>query len=120
MAISKSSVTIKTSASLGAGSSTNGTEYDASTASEGTLVCAKITNGATGPTVGCDFVVYTGESTTTKREFSRQTAGTANNGVYEFAVEVPPSAMFINITFTGNTAQAVTVECYGQALTGTA
>lgn len=120
MAISKASVTIQASASNGAGSTTNGTEYNASSASEGVLVCAKVTNGATGPAVGCDFVVYTGESTGTKREFSRQTAGTANNGVYEFAVEVPPSAMFINVTFVGNTAQACTVEAYGQALTGTA
>lgn len=116
MAATKTSRTIQASASNTAGGTTNGTEVDLST-KYGLLVVAKITNGATGPTVGCDFVVYVGESTGTKREFSRQTAGTANNGVYEFAVEVPPSAMFVNVTFTGNTAQAVTVECYGEELT---
>ena len=83
----------------------------------GGLLTMKIANGATGPTVGCDFVVYVGESTGTKREFSRQTAPTTNNAVTEFVVEVPPSAMFVNCTFTGNTAQAVTVEAYAQELT---
>lgn len=116
MAATKTSRTIKASATNTASASTNGTELDLST-KYGALVCAKITNGGTGPTVGCDFVVYVGEATGTKREFSRQTAGTANNGVYEFAVEIPPSVMFVNVTFTGNTAQDVTVECYAQELT---
>jgi len=54
--------------------------------------------------------------TTKKREFSRQTAGVANNGVYEFEVEIPPSVMFVNVDFVGNTGQSVTVECYAQEL----
>ena len=116
MASTHTSRTVQASTSNGAGSTTNGTEVDNSTKYGGVLF-AKITNGATGPTVGCDFVVYLGENTGTKREFSRQTAGTANNGAYEFAVEIPPGAMFINVTFTGNTVQAVTVECYFQELT---
>lgn len=116
MAATKTSRTIQASASNGASSTTNGTELDLST-KYGALVCAKITNGGTGPTVGCDFVVYVGESTGTKREFSRQTAPTTNSAVTEFVVEVPPSAMFVNVTFTGNTGQAVTVECYAQELT---
>lgn len=116
MAASKTSRTILASSSNTAGSTTNGTELDLST-KYGALVCAKITNGGTGPTVGCDFVVYVGESTGTKREFSRQTAPTTNSAVTEFVVEVPPSAMFVNVTFTGNTGQAVTVECYAQELT---
>lgn len=116
MAATKTSRTIQASGSNAAGATTNGTELDLST-KYGAIVCAKITNGATGPTVGCDFVVYVGEATTTKREFSRQTAPTTNNAVTEFVVEVPPSAMFVNVTFTGNTGQAVTVECYAQELT---
>lgn len=116
MAATKNSRTILASTSNGAGSTTNGTELDVST-KYGALVCGKITNGATGPTVACDMVVYVGESTGTKREFARFTALTANNGVYEFICEIPPSVMFINVTFTGNTAQAVTAECYAQELT---
>ena len=116
MAATKTSRTIQTSGSNTAGGTTNGTELDLST-KYGALVCAKITNGATGPTVGCDVVVYVGEATGTKREFRRATAGTTANGVYEFVFEIPPSAMFVNVTFTGNTGQAVTVECYAQELT---
>lgn len=116
MASTKTSRTIQASASNSAGGTTNGTELDLST-KYGALVCGKITNGGTGPTVGCDMVVYVGESTGTKREFRRMTAGTTNSGVYEFCVEIPPSVMFVNVTFTGNTGQAVTVECYAQELT---
>lgn len=116
MAASKTSRTILTSTSNSAGGTTNGTELDLST-KYGALVCGKITNGGTGPTVGCDMVVYVGEATGTKREFSRQTAPTTNSAVTEFCVEIPAAAMFVNVTFTGNTGQAVTVECYAQELT---
>lgn len=116
MAATKTSRTIKASATNTAGSTTSGTELDLST-KYGALVCAKITNGGTGPTVGCDFVVYVGESTGTKREFSRQTAPTTNSLVTDFVVEVPPSAMFVNVDFVGNTGQSVTVECYAEELT---
>lgn len=117
MPATKTSRTLQASASNAAGATTDGTELNLSTG-YGALVCGKITNGATGPTVGCDFVVYVGEATGVRREFSRQTAGTSNNGVAEFAVEVPPAAMFVNVRFTGNTGQAVTVECFAQELTG--
>lgn len=116
MAATKTSRTLLASTSNTAGSTTNGTEWNASTAYGGVLF-AKITNGGTGPTVGCDFVVYLGESTGTKREYSRQTAPTTNSAVTEFEVDIPPGAMFVNVTFTGNTAQAVTVESYAQELT---
>lgn len=116
MAATKTSRTIKASGTNTAGGSSNGTELDLSTR-YGAILCAKITNGGTGPTVGCDFVVYVGEATTVKREFSRQTAPTANSAVTEFVVEVPPSAMFVNVTFIGNTGQDVTVECMAQELT---
>jgi len=116
MPASKTSRTIRTSVSNGAGSSTNGTELNLSTA-YGALLCAKLTNG-TAPTIACDFVVYIGESTGTKREFSRQTASKVLNAITEFVVEIPPSAMFVNVTFIGNTGTAVTVECFGQELTG--
>lgn len=115
MPATKTSRTILASVSNAAGSTTNGTQLDLSTA-YGALICAKISNGATGPTLGCDFIVYVGESTGIKREFSRQTAPTTNSAVTEFVVEVPPSAIFVNVTFTGNTGQAVTVECYAQEL----
>lgn len=117
MAATKTARTLLASTSNSAGSSTNATEWDLR-AAYGGVVCGKITNGGTGPTVGCDFVVYVGESTGTKREFSRQTAPPTNSAVTDLAVEIPPGVMFVNVTFTGNTGQGVTVECYAQELTG--
>jgi hypothetical protein len=116
MAATKTSRTIKASATNTAGSTTSGTELDLST-KYGAVLAARITNGATGPTVGCDFVVYVGDATGVKREFSRQTAPTTNNAVTDFVVEIPPAVMFVNVDFTGNTAQSVTVECYAEELT---
>jgi len=116
MPAAKTSRILLASVSNGAGATVNATELDLST-KYGALVCARITNGATGPTIGCDFVVYTGDVTGDKREFSRQTAPVTNNAVTDFSVEIPPSAMFVNVTFTGNTGQDVTVECHAQELT---
>jgi hypothetical protein len=65
------------------------------------------------PTWSCTSAVTTGE----KYEFSRQTAPTGNNAVTDFTVEVPPGVMFVNVDFTGNTAQAVTVEAQIEELT---
>ena len=117
MAASHAAKTILASTSNGAGSSTNGTEVD-NTAGYGLLVCGKCTNGATGPTLACQMNVYVGESTGTKRLFQALVFDLGNNAVSERVCQVPPEAMFVNVTFTGNTAQAVTVECYGQQLTG--
>lgn len=117
MAASHSSKTILASVSNGAGSSTNGTEVDNTTA-YGLLVCGKCTNGATGPTVACQMNVYTGETSGTKRLFQSLVFDLGNNTASERVCEVPATAMYVNVTFTANTGQAVTVECYGQQLTG--
>lgn len=107
---------IAAATSNSAGGTTSGTEWNNSTAYGG-VINARITNGATGPTVGADVVVYTGSATGEKREFSRQTAPTGNSAVTDFAVEIPPGAMFVNVDVTGNTGQAVTCEVFAQELT---
>lgn len=117
MAATKTRRTIIAAAtSNAAGATTNGTEVDLSTKYGGVLT-ARITNGATGPTVGADVVVYVGSATGEKREFSRQTAPTTNNAVTDFVVEIPPGAMFLNVSITGNTGQAVTGEVFLEELT---
>lgn len=108
---------VQASASNSAGGTTSGTEID-NTAGYGILLTARITNGGTGPAIGCDFVVYTGDASGKKREFSRQTAPVGNSAVQDFAVLIPKDAMYVNVDFTGNTGQAVTVECAGQQTTG--
>jgi hypothetical protein len=117
MAASKTKRTVIAAAtSNAAGATTNGTEVDLSTKYGGVLT-ARITNGATGPTLGADVVVYVGGVTTEKREMARMTAPTTNNAVTDFVVEIPPGVMFLNVDVTGNTAQAVTAEVFLEELT---
>lgn len=99
-----------TPASLGTGNVNLGTTL-------GMLVTTKITNGATGPTIGCTINVYTSHDGTNWKLFASATAGVAVNGVYEFPFQIPAPAMFVAVQFTGNTAQAVTVEAFGQEFT---
>jgi hypothetical protein len=112
----KTGRTLQASASNGAGSTTNGTAWNLTTALGGVMT-ALITNGGTGPTVGCDFVVQISADGAAWKEFSRQTAGVANSGAYSFAVTLPPGVMYARPVFAGNTGQAVTVESFAQELT---
>ena len=73
-------------------------------------MCGKCTNGGTGPTVACQMNVYVGESTGTKRLFQSLVFDLGNSVASERVCQIPPEAMFVNVTFTGNTGQAVTVE----------
>lgn len=109
--------TLQSSTTNTAGSSTDATELDLSSAVGGAIITAKITNGATGPTDPCEVIVYTGHATGTKKEFARLQAGTDSGEDYEFTIEIPPSAMFVNITFDGNTGEDVTVEAFAQEYT---
>lgn len=104
---------LQASVSNGAGATTTGSGVDLTTKFGG-VVTLKITNGATGPTIGCvgNFDI-SGDNSAFKLWRSFQ-AGIANSGVYEFSTEVPPGIMYIRSRFTGNTGQAVTVEAFIQ------
>jgi hypothetical protein len=99
-----------------AGATTTGTTWNLTTALGGVMT-ANITNGATGPTIGGDFVVQVSGDGVAWKEYTRQAAGTANNGTYNFAVEIPPGVMYARPVFQTNTGQAVTVEAFGEELT---
>lgn len=109
----KAAVTFQASASNAAAATATGSSIDLTTAL-GCLVVAKITNGATGPTIACDFVIQVSEDNATYREFSRATSQLGNNVVTEFSTLLPKEVMYAKSVFTGNTGQAVTVEAYGQ------
>jgi hypothetical protein len=111
MAATHTSRTIQASASNGAGSTTTGTAVNL-TAAYGALIVANITNGGTGPTVGCDCVVQVSNDGSTYYEFSRQTAPTTNSASTDFAIELPPPVMYARVVFVGNTGQAVSVSAY--------
>lgn len=99
-----------------AGSTTTGTEVDLSTRYGG-LLTVKITNGGTGPTLPANAYVYTGGATTVKKLFAKLAGDSVNSSVNEWAVDIPPGVMFLNIDVKDNTAQSVTCEAFLEELT---
>lgn len=108
-----------------AGSATRGT-VDLRTA-QGGLLTIKMTNGATGPTVQCTaniLIAHNSGSTPAAASAGSDWktiwsigGGTTNNAVTEQSMEVSPGAMHLEVEFTGNTGQAVTVEAYLSEIT---
>lgn len=123
MAKTQSATAIVSSAANTAGSTTRG-RLDC-TAVDGGIVTFRITNGGTGPTVQCEariLVAHKGSSmpaaaaegtgdTDWKRVYTLG-GGTTNSastrGVYRFGPEVA----YLEVEFTGNTGQSVTVEAH--------
>jgi len=95
--------------------------YDMSSAF-GALLTVIITNGATGPTLPCGLLVETAPSAAadTYATLVDVNAKLGNNVVTSWNIDLPNSAMFVKITLTGNTDQAVTVEALAQELTSIA
>ena len=101
-----------------AGSTTRGTA-DLRTV-HGGLLTMKVTNGGTGPTIGCSvrvLVAHATGATPTAASAGADwktlwsfTALTGNGAVTEQSVEIGPGVMHLEVEFTGNTGQAVTVE----------
>lgn len=112
----KTSITLSASASLGAGSSVNATEWDLRTKRvSGAFV--KLTNGASAPTTAPVVKFYVGETTGTKRLLFQASGDTVSNSVTDIPCEFPDWVMFANITVTNGATNAITVEMYGQELT---
>lgn len=85
----------------------------------GGIITAKITNGATGPTVPCSINVLisheivlpaAGSAGADWKQLASFTATTSNNAILEQYWTFGPEVRHIEIEFTGNTGQAVTVE----------
>ena len=112
----KNARTLQGSATNGAGATTTGSAVDLTTAL-GLVIEGRVTNGGTGPTKPCAFVVEISRDGSDWHEFSRQAADDAANAVSAFVVELPAAVMHARTVFEGNTGQAVTVEAYGHELT---
>lgn len=114
------------SASNAAGATTRG-RLDVS-AADGGMIRWAITNGGTGPTVQCEARVLIARKQASmpaaasagtgdddwKRVYTQgggTTASAKTNGSFNFGPEVA----YVEIEFTGNTGQAVTVECTGDS-----
>lgn len=113
----KSSATLQASASNGAGATTTSATVNLST-SYSAIVLAKVTNGATAPTLPCAATVNISPDGSTWRQYAQQTAGLSASTAYPMAFDLPISVMFAQVVFSGNTAQAVTVEALCEYVTG--
>lgn len=117
MAVLKTARTLVASTSVAAGGThTQATPTDLTTAL-GLTVTAKVTNGATGPTIGCTTRVEVSNDNTAFKTYAQAVAGTTASTTYEFTFEIPPTVMYVRMVFTGHTGQAVTVEAFGHELT---
>ena len=117
MALTKTARTIVASASNAAAATARGT-IDLE-ATYGGLLTLKITNGATGPTVQCTCNVLIAHNATLPAAASAGAdwktiysfgGGVTANAVTQMAIPIDPSIMALEVEFTGNTVQAVTVE----------
>jgi hypothetical protein len=121
---SKTARSIVASTSNAAGGTTRG-RLDLTTAFGGILTM-KMTNGGTGPTVQCVANVLVAHNATQPAAASAGSDwktvlsvgnGTAASAVGEFSLNVSPAVMQLEVEFTGNTGQAVTVESHFSELT---
>ena len=111
-----------------AGSTTRG-RVDTS-AADGGMIRWRMTNGGTGPTLQCEARIMIAQKDTAMPAAAAEgtgdkawkqvyvqgggtTASASTRGSYRFGPEVA----YIEIEFTGNTGQSVTVECTGDTYT---
>lgn len=103
-------------ANPGANTAGNATEWNLSTAYGG-LLTAVITNGGSAPTTAPTVTVYVGDATGVKRQLLQWTGDTVASSVNSFAINLPPSTMFCNVTCTGGATNGSTFVVEGQELT---
>lgn len=126
MAKTITAAALVSSAANTAGSTTRG-RLDVSAADGGQIRFA-MTNGGTGPTVQCEARVLVARKQASMPTAASEgagdddwkqvyvigggtTASAKTRGVYNFG----PAVNYIEIEFTGNTGQSVTVECTGDS-----
>ena len=124
MALTKSDTTIIASASNAAGATSRGT-IDLSSAYGG-IVTMKITNGGTAPTLQCEGRVLISHADTLPTAASagadwktvwRFGGVTTASAVTEQNFQFGPEVRHLEVEFTGNTGQAVTVEAVASTYT---
>ena len=85
----------------------------------GGILTFKMANGATGPSAQCVANVLIAHNATQPAAASAGADwktiysvgnGTTANTVGEYSLQIPPAVMQLEVEFTGNTAQSVTVE----------
>lgn len=116
------------SAANTAGSTTRG-RLDVSSA-DGGMIRWRLTNSGTGPTVQCEARVLVARKQASMpaaaaegtgdddwKQVYVQGGGTTANASTRGSYRFGPEVAYIEIEFTGNTGQSVTVECTGDSYT---
>jgi hypothetical protein len=125
MALTKTARTLVASAANTAGSTTRG-RLDMNAVQGGGFLTIKMTNGGTGPTAQCLCNILIAHNTTLPTAASAGTdwktiatigGGTVASYPTEAGFPIDPSIMCLEVEFTGNTGQSVTVEAYLSELT---
>jgi hypothetical protein len=120
MAATHATVVAQASASNAAAATTTGSWIDLRDAYKAGIL-ARVTNGGTGPTVGCTIsidlspdngtTVYAGAG-------GSYLAGITASTPYSVDFPLPEETMYARVVFAGNTGQAVTVQADAVKLTG--
>lgn len=125
MALTKTARTIVVSTSNAAAGTTRGT-IDLEAAQGGGFLTLKMTNGATGPTVQCQANILIAHNAALPaaasagadwKTIASYGGGTTANANTEIGLPIDPAIMCLEVEFTGNTGQAVTVEAFLSELT---
>lgn len=126
MALTKTARTIVASGSNAALATTRGT-LDMNAVQGPSRLTVKITNGGTGPSAQCTARVLIAHNATLppagpagsdwKTLFPPVGPGTVANASQEWSYPIGREIMCLEVEFTGNTGQAVTVEAYLSELT---
>jgi hypothetical protein len=128
MTLTKTARTIVASTVNSAAGTTRG-RLDLNAAQGGGYLTIKITNGGTGPAVQCQANILIAHSSTLPapasagadwKTLASYGGGTATNAVTEIGMPIDPAIMVLEVEFTGNTSQAVTVEAFFSELTSVA
>lgn len=128
MAKTITAAALVSSAANTAGSTTRG-RLDVS-AADGGMIRWRMTNGGTGPTVQCEARVLLarkqgsmpaaaaeGTGDDDWKQVYVQGGGTTANASTRGSYRFGPEVAYIEIEFTGNTGQSVTVECTADSYT---
>lgn len=125
MALTKTARTLVASVSKAAASADIFGTIDLE-ATYGGMLTIKMTNGATGPTVQCTANVLIAHNATLPaaavagadwKTMHTLGGGLGIGAVTEIAIPIDTSVMNLEVQFTGNTGQAVTVEAFLSELT---
>lgn len=128
MAKSQTGTAIVSSAANTAGSTTRG-RIDL-TAVDGGIVTMRMTNGGTGPTAQCLGRILVAHKQTSMpalaaegtgdndwKQVAEIAGGTAANASSRFSYRFGAEVAYLEVEFTGNTGQSVTVEAHATTFT---